>query len=153
MTVNYKLLNNEILNIFGTPKGPNCSEGMLMYGIKTFDLNVPDDILRIATPFGGGIAKCEDTCGTITGAIMLIGLKYGRTNLDQDKYKAYHIGEEFFKWFRNEFGSTNCYELNHGDYDSKEHRDRCGGLFITKSIEYLDELFEKVDSGEWQPSE
>lgn len=153
MTVNNELLKNEILNIFGTPQGPNCAEGMLIYALKAFNLGLPEDLLRIATPFGGGIARCEDTCGVITGAIMIIGLKYGRTNLDQDKYKAYHIGENFYKWFKNEFSSTNCYELNHGDYDSEEHRARCGGMFITKSIQYLDELFDKIDSGEWKPPE
>lgn len=153
MTVNYELLNNEILKKFGTPQGPNCSESMLMYGMKSFDLNVPDDIIRIAAPFGGGVARCEDICGVITGGIMLVGLKYGRVNLEQDKYKAYHVGEEFFKWFRKEFGTSNCFELNHSDFTSEEHRDRCGGIFIKKSIEYLDGFFEKVDSGEWQPPE
>ena len=152
MSINYELLNNEILKTFGTPEGPNCSECVLLYGMKSFNLNISDDLLRIATPFGSGIARCEDICGVITGGMLLIGLKYGRTNLNQGKYESYFIAEDFLKWFKNKFGSSNCHKLNHGDFVSEEHHIRCSKTFITKALEYLDDLFAKVDNDEWIPS-
>lgn len=148
MSFDEHCLNNEVLARFGTRDGPNCAESVLMYGIKCMNLDAPDDILRIATPFGGGMGRCEDICGALTGGAMLIGLKYGRKSLDGDKLKTYAIVKEFFNWFKCEFGSINCMELNYSDFFSQDHRDRCGS-FVTKTVKYLDSLFEKIDKGEW----
>ncbi|MBI4710518.1 MAG: C_GCAxxG_C_C family protein, partial [Nitrospirae bacterium] len=37
-----------------------------------------ETVLKIASPFGGGIGRMGETCGAVTGALMVIGLKYGR---------------------------------------------------------------------------
>jgi C_GCAxxG_C_C family probable redox protein len=150
MAVDIEFLKKEILSRYGYPGGPNCAECMFMYAVKTLIDDVPPELVRIATPFGGGICRSEDVCGTLIGGMMVIGLKYGRRTMDGDKYRTYAIGKVFYDWFKNEFKSTNCRELNFSDYESEEHRSRCAGTFIVKSIQFLDSFFEKIDSGEWK---
>ncbi|MHA2216743.1 MAG: C-GCAxxG-C-C family protein [Candidatus Hodarchaeales archaeon] len=36
-----------------------------------------DTCLKIASVFGGGINRTGNMCGAVTGALMVIGLKYG----------------------------------------------------------------------------
>ena len=54
----------------------NCAQAILgAYG--------PDEglderrCLTIAAPFGGGIARLGETCGVVTAAIMVLGLRHG----------------------------------------------------------------------------
>jgi len=151
MVVDAEFLKKEILDKYGTPNGPNCAECMFLYAVKTLNVSVPDSMMKIATPFGGGMGRCEDACGTLIGGVIVIGLKYGRVSLDGDKLKPYAVAKNFYRWFKNEFGATDCLTLNYSDFMSEDHKNRCGGNFIAKSIEYLDGLFAKVDSGEWRP--
>ena len=72
MAVDAEFLKNEILDKYGTPNGPNCAECMFIYAVKTLEVDVPDDLLKIATPFGGGMGLCEDTCGPLIGGILMV---------------------------------------------------------------------------------
>ena len=38
-----------------------------------------DTAKKIACGFGAGISKTGNICGAVSGAIMVIGLKYGKT--------------------------------------------------------------------------
>lgn len=101
--------------------------------------------MKLATPFGGGIAAREDTCGALIGGMMVIGMKYGRENLDGNKQFTYNVARKFYDWFKGEFGTTNCFQLNHGDYNTPTHKERCCA-FIRKSLEFIDKLFEEIES-------
>jgi C_GCAxxG_C_C family probable redox protein len=39
----------------------------------------PDTAKKIGCGFGAGISKTGNICGAVSGAIMVIGLKYGKT--------------------------------------------------------------------------
>ncbi|RJP61171.1 MAG: C_GCAxxG_C_C family protein [Ignavibacteriales bacterium] len=69
--------------------------------------------LKISSSFGGGMAHLNETCGAVTGALMAIGLKYGRTNAEDTgtKEKNYDIVNQFANNFINKFGSLKCTEL------------------------------------------
>lgn len=41
--------------------------------------------LRIACPFGGGMARMCETCGAVTGAFMVFGIKYGRVSVEDEQ--------------------------------------------------------------------
>jgi C_GCAxxG_C_C family probable redox protein len=144
MPVDFDVLN-EILAQFGTRTGPNCAEVMFLYGQRKFDLDAPPELLRVATPFGGGMGVAEDTCGVLTGGLIVIGLKYGRRNLDGDKQFTYKVAKRYFDWFLHTFGSTNCKALNGSEYNTPAHAHRCGS-FLTKSLGFLDGLFKEMDA-------
>ncbi len=58
-------------------QGFNCCESTLQ-GLGDY-LGVKSDLIpSIATGFGGGIGHTGGVCGAITGAVMALGIKYGR---------------------------------------------------------------------------
>jgi len=119
----------------------NCSQSVLTPFGTEFNLSA-DMCLKIATAFGGGMGRQQLTCGAVTGAIMAIGLKYGKGIKDTEEKKqlTYSKTREFFEEFRKIHGSTNCRELLDGlnMTDPEDHKiimER--NLFGTKCEEYV----------------
>ena len=64
----------------------NCAQSITgTYGPQ-YGLN-QDIALKIATGFGGGMARFGRTCGAVSGAYMVIGLKYGMGKNDDTELK------------------------------------------------------------------
>jgi C_GCAxxG_C_C family probable redox protein len=59
------------------------------------------------------MARTGQTCGAVTGALMVIGLKHGQTRADDllAKEKTYALAKEFLQRFRERQGATLCPEL------------------------------------------
>ena len=55
----------------------------------------------------------EGTCGAVTGAVVLAGLKNSDGDLDDPKTKAstYQLSKEIVKQFKEKNGSTICKDL------------------------------------------
>ena len=72
-----------------------------------------DKALKISTGFGGGMARSGRTCGAVTGAYMVIGLKYGMgVSKDAEaKEKTYQIISDFSEKFQKNHGSLLCREI------------------------------------------
>lgn len=92
-------------------EGFSCSQAVLGVYCERFGL---DKMLayKISSGFGGGM-HCDQTCGSVTGAFMVIGLKYGRTRADdvEAKMKTAGMTAEFAKKFKARHGSIGCTEL------------------------------------------
>ena len=103
----------------------NCSQSVLTPFGTEFNLST-DECLKIATAFGGGMGRQQQTCGAVTGALMAIGLKYGKGINDDEVKKqfTYSKTREFFEEFIKIHGSTNCRELLEGldMTDPEEHK-------------------------------
>jgi C_GCAxxG_C_C family probable redox protein len=58
------------------------------------------------------MGRIGETCGAVTGALMVIGLKYGQTRVGGKaaKKKTYHLVKEFVEKFTARNGSINCTE-------------------------------------------
>jgi len=69
--------------------------------------------LKIACGFGGGIGRMGRTCGAVTGAVMVIGLKHGQVDLAdvESRPKTYMLIKEFVDRFTALHGSIECKEL------------------------------------------
>ena len=69
--------------------------------------------LKVAGAFGAGMGRMGRTCGAVSGALMVIGLKHGKTRGedDQAKERAYGLVQEFVHEFERRNGSTVCNEL------------------------------------------
>ena len=62
--------------------GYNCAQSVL--SVFAEDLGMSKDAcLKLASPFGSGIAYMQETCGAVSGALMAIGLKYGRGKVEK----------------------------------------------------------------------
>jgi C_GCAxxG_C_C family probable redox protein len=72
--------------------------------------------------FGGGMARMGLTCGAVTGAMLAIGLKHGRTRPEDEeaKEKTYRLVHDFLRRFQDRHGSIVCRELIGVDLSSPE---------------------------------
>ena len=71
--------------------GFNCSQSVLTAFCNEFGLH-DEMAFRIACGFGGGMGRMAKTCGAVTGAFMVIGLKYGQTQSDDKAAKEKTYG-------------------------------------------------------------
>lgn len=78
---------------------------------------------RIATGFGGGVARNGDICGALAGGIMAISLALGRDKPDQSRDPCYDAADRFYKEFVKAFGSSKCRELTGLDLKTPEQRE------------------------------
>jgi C_GCAxxG_C_C family probable redox protein len=93
-------------------KGFNCAQAVLSSFGDEFGLD-PVMAYRVAAAFGGGMGHMGDTCGAVTGAFMVIGLKYGLTVADgsQSHWEAFSAVQEFVEEFKSRNGSIVCREI------------------------------------------
>jgi len=107
--------------------------------------------LKVACGFGGGFAGLGGACGAVTGAMIVIGLKYGMTRPDDEaaKEKTYRIVREFIKRFEQRHGASLCRELIKADISTPEglQAARNKGLiattcpaFVRSAVEIVQEL-------------
>lgn len=59
------------------------------------------------------MGRTGETCGTVTGALILIGLKYGAASKDDtaSKMKTYELAKKFMRRFKELDRSLTCRDL------------------------------------------
>lgn len=111
----------------------NCSQAVF----TTFatEMGIEEEVaLKVATQFGGGARKGE-MCGAVSGALMVLGLKFGHCNAqdNEEKQKAYHIAEDFMNRFIEEKGTVVCRELLGYDLTKEEDKQKIMELNLLKT--------------------
>ncbi|MGC7846964.1 C-GCAxxG-C-C family protein [Desulforudis sp. 1088] len=98
-----------------------CSQAMVSIYGPELGLD-RDTALRLSAAFGGGTARMGETCGAVSGAIMVIGLKYGHCEAkdEQAREKTYSLVREFVDRFKSVNGSITCRELLDCDINTPE---------------------------------
>jgi C_GCAxxG_C_C family probable redox protein len=128
-------------------EGLSCSQAVLStYGPH---LGLERELaLRIAAPFGGGIARTGGICGAVSGALMALGLKHGprEPKDEQARERVYALAQEFIDEFTARNGSILCHELLGRDLSSPKGRrwarvSRCP-KFVRDGAEILERLLE-----------
>lgn len=131
-------------------EGFNCSQSV--FSVYAVDMGLSrETALKVSQSFGGGMGQMGETCGAVTGAFMVIGLKYGRTRVDDDeaKVKTYKLVKEFSEKFKASNGTIICRELLGCDIgtsegqriakDEKLFSTVCPG-FVQDAVEILEEI-------------
>ena len=92
--------------------GFNCAQALLLGTGPRYGM-APELCLKIAAPFGAGMGRTGSTCGAVTGAIMVIGLRCGHSaaNDKQTKERCYAATRDFLERFRAVHGSVVCNQL------------------------------------------
>ena len=91
--------------------GFNCSQAVLAAFAPDFGLDEKLAFM-LGTQFGGG-ARNGEMCGAVSGALMVLGLKYGHYesgNYEQ-KSHAYAIANEYTIRCKAQNGSIVCRDL------------------------------------------
>jgi C_GCAxxG_C_C family probable redox protein len=115
MNLNAEITNKQKLALESFKNGFNCSQSVLSVFAEELNLK-KDTALKLATPFGAGMAYMQETCGAVTGALMAIGLKYGKGEFgtNEDKTHAYNQSKQFIAEFRKKNQSVCCRNLLDG---------------------------------------
>ncbi len=90
-------------------RGYNCAQSLLSAFASRFGLT-SQFALRLAAPFGAGMAREGQVCGALSGALMVLGLQYAGSR-PEDKERIYRIARDFMDQFENQHGSIICKEL------------------------------------------
>jgi C_GCAxxG_C_C family probable redox protein len=96
-------------------EGFNCAQSVIYSFADEVNIN-KNQALRISNGFGGGMGRKQEVCGAVSGAIMVIGLKYGRGENDgREKQEiTYTRIQELIDSFTKECGTINCRKLLSG---------------------------------------
>ncbi len=136
--------------------GLNCTQAILSTYGPHFGLD-RENAVKIARAFGSGMGMGE-TCGAVTGALMLIGLKHAKLKGSSfiSKDKTEEIAREFAARFKARNGTTVCRELLGCDVSSleglkaakkeKHFKKRCP-KFVQDAVEILEEMLEREQQG------
>lgn len=97
----------------------NCAQ--TVFSLHASDLGLDEKTaLKISSGFGGGMA-CAETCGAVTGAYMVIGMKHGHSTSNPDAKAATKLRiQEFNEKFKTEHGSLICKTLVGHDISTPE---------------------------------
>ncbi len=78
--------------------------------------------LRVAGAFGAGMARTGEICGSVNGALMVIGLKHAKMQPDDDDSRelAYALAQDFMDAFRERNHTLLCRELLGVDVSTPE---------------------------------
>lgn len=97
----------------------NCAQ--TVFSLFAPDLGIDEKTaLKIASGFGGGMA-CAETCGAVTGAYMVIGMKHGHsTSNPEEKAKTKMLIRRFNEQFKEAHGSLICKKLTGFDISTPE---------------------------------
>ena len=128
-------------------KGFNCSQAVVGTYSEQFGLDC-DKASKVATGFGGGM-RMGGTCGAVTGAFMVLGLKYGNSTAKdkEGKTKTYKIIEEYTSRFKTRHGSATCRELLGCDISTPEgmKEAQSKGLFSSTCPQMVQEAAEILE--------
>ena len=89
-----------------------CSEAVLMALSRC--LGVSSEIIpRIATGFGAGIGREGEVCGALSGGVMGLGLRFGRSTVEDEdgERRPYWFSMELAARFREKLGHVRCVDL------------------------------------------
>ena len=99
--------------------GYNCAESVLLAACR--QMGIEDALVpRLATAFGGGMARTGEVCGAVTGALMAIGARCGRDEAEQSREEAYAPTRRFLLAFAAEMGSLRCRDLTGIDMTTEQ---------------------------------
>jgi C_GCAxxG_C_C family probable redox protein len=90
-----------------------------------------------------------ETCGVVAGALMAIGLKYGKVRAEDDeaRERTYELARDFVTRFKARRGSTVCRELLGHNLGIPEERKAAHdkGLFATLCPQLVRDAVEIVE--------
>ena len=120
-------------------QGFNCAQSVLGACGPALGMD-RDTCLRLAAPFGGGFARAGETCGALSGALLVVGLARGVASpLPEDKERGYGPARDLVERFRQAHGALACRVLAGVDMSTpeglQEYRDR--GLHDTLCPRYV----------------
>ena len=141
------MTKEEIKNLF--MQGIDCSQ--VVTGAFAEKMGMTEEQARkVSSCFGGGM-MCGETCGAVTGALMVIGMVYGHSREGDQSQKEIMAAKtgEFKKLFGEKYSSCICRELLGHDISKPGEMEKVleNGLmfdFCPRVVEDTIDILEKI---------
>jgi len=135
--------------------GFNCAQAVVWPFCD--EINLDSFTARnITCGFGAGIAKRQETCGAVTGGIMVLGMLIGTRGAHDRSTteETYALSNEFISRFEQAQGSCNCRTLldgcdlctEEGQAEVKERdlRNKTCSTCVGKAVEILEKMIDEL---------
>ncbi|MBR3107665.1 MAG: C_GCAxxG_C_C family protein [Clostridia bacterium] len=92
--------------------GYNCAQAVFCAFCDETGLDI-DSAARMASSFGGGMGRLREVCGTVSGALLALGILRGYDDPNDPDAKAehYRLVQEYARRFREKNETIICREL------------------------------------------
>lgn len=128
-------------------QGFNCSQAVFSVFSEKYGLPM-ETALKISCGFGGGMRSGE-VCGAVSGAILVIGLRYGHNNPEdtESKMLCYKEVVRFNDLFREKNNSIVCRDILGHDISTPDGMNtaREKGLFQTTCVDMVCDAVEILE--------
>ncbi len=128
----------------------NCAQSV--FSAFASQLGVDESLmLKLASPFGGGVARRGQVCGAVTGGLMALGLAQG-TDTPAGKEEAYRIAQDFLQRFEASHKTILCRDLLGYDISTAQGHQQASEdgaftrlcpLYVGHAVRIVQEMLEK----------
>lgn len=135
-----------------------CSCAQAVFTTYCEDFGIDKKLgLKVACPLGGGMGHTGGVCGAVTGALLVLGLKFGQDDMEDKYAKAmnYLIVQDYVSRFKKRNGSINCKELVNYDLSDVNQltaarqtdvfKTKCPN-YVADAVNLLEEVMAEYDS-------
>jgi len=107
--------------------GYYCSEAVVATINELLGSPFPKEIVRMASGFPIGIGKSGCVCGAISGGVMALGMKYGRTEPGAPMPDSFPAAADLHDYIVSEYGATCCRVITSSfpEFGSPERKAHC----------------------------
>ncbi|MCK8825510.1 C-GCAxxG-C-C family protein [Fuchsiella alkaliacetigena] len=104
-----------------------CSEAILITINELLGKEFSSQVVKLASGFPKGLGNSGCLCGAVSGGVMALGFKYGRTEPGAAMPKSLPNSAALHDYIQDEYGSTCCRVLTSSfvEFDSPERIEHC----------------------------
>lgn len=139
--VSVKKVIKDAEDLFG---GFYCSEAVVSSIRSNFELDIPEEVIKMASGFPVGIGGAKCLCGAVSGGVLALGIFFGRSTPNDPKVKKLmELTKELHDWFKVANGKNSlCCRVLTREFDmiKAEHKEQCTlftGLVAGKVAEII----------------
>lgn len=128
-------------------KGFFCCEAVMEVIMDNFELDVPHEIIKMASGMAIGVGKSGCICGALNGGVLAISMLFGRDEQrgpkDPEVVKCMSMTNELHDWFReNNTKKAACCRVLTREFDMSQggHKSQCiyyTGMCAAKAAEII----------------
>ncbi len=130
--MNKEKLSDRAAEFFAS--GYNCAQSC--FAPLAVELGLDESTaLKIASAFGGGVARTGAVCGALSGVLLALGLRKASSEASPEQKDAlYAEAATLIARFSEEFGAIDCRDLIQCDLSTSEGRDEANKRQVHSAI-------------------
>lgn len=118
----------------------NCAQSVVLTFADEINLS-KEDLVKVSSGFGGGIAGFQKTCGALSGGVIVLNLLYD----EDEKIEAI---QDLFNKFEKLNSNLDCIDLIEIDFEKKDEmtekeekvkKEKCLG-FVKDVVKIIEEM-------------